>query len=498
MAIISGNNIIWGIIGKIEPTDDIMKIDSGKEELLSVWMKLTLSKEENSVVIQREIVRVTSINDNIIWIDRAVEACPLNDNATENTQIALEFETWDIFSWNLTSWDLESLNQSISNIEANKLDRNTAETINEEWEFTNGVVANEIFVNNLNQNWRYQKVIYVSNTSKWLADGSSYENAVDLDTALNMKHAYRTYLWLENTGVDYEINTKYYITTPQLHIEWWGKIIFNTYLDGSYNKSYWFYVSWTMIRFYNTTLENAPKADTNLPWGVGNGNGLCITHPGEAWYWINSIQFHSVVINQTRDYFLWGKHGHIDITYNSCSINLSGDADRHIYVQLWTYRLQYWNCSITAGYKIWLGNVWQDLITNITDTNLVDYAFPNSPSLRVPWFENTEFSATLNNNGNPSSWTHTVSEKWVYYVRINNQSWSNDQTVSFKKNWVVVYSWVDPYSGSNYLSWSDWVQTNNWYAVPVWLDKWDTIEFEATGSDLEITDCSVEYSEVTY
>jgi hypothetical protein len=36
-------------------------------------------------------------------VERAVEPCPLNDNATEESQIALEFEGGDFFAVNLTA-----------------------------------------------------------------------------------------------------------------------------------------------------------------------------------------------------------------------------------------------------------------------------------------------------------------------------------------------------------------------------------------------------------
>ncbi len=114
MSLIVGNNIIWEIIWTVDPTDEVMRITSWKENLLEVWMKLYLYKVSNKVVTQREIVRVSTITWNVIGIERAIESCPLNDNATENSQIALEFSSWDFFSNNFTAEDIKYIEDEIA------------------------------------------------------------------------------------------------------------------------------------------------------------------------------------------------------------------------------------------------------------------------------------------------------------------------------------------------------------------------------------------------
>ncbi len=116
MGLVIENNVIWQIVWTVDPTDEIMKVSWWKEKLLKIWMKLALYKVVNKVVTQREIVKVTSITWNIIWIERNVEGCPLNDNSIEESQVALEFHSWDFFSNNLTAGDLKDLqNDSLAN-----------------------------------------------------------------------------------------------------------------------------------------------------------------------------------------------------------------------------------------------------------------------------------------------------------------------------------------------------------------------------------------------
>ncbi len=109
MSLVIENNVDWEIDWTVAPTDEIMKVSWWKEALLKIWMKLTLFKVVDKVITQREIIKVTSITGNVIWIERAVEPCPLNKNSTEETQTPLEFNGWDFFSNNLTAEDISSL-----------------------------------------------------------------------------------------------------------------------------------------------------------------------------------------------------------------------------------------------------------------------------------------------------------------------------------------------------------------------------------------------------
>ena len=70
---------------------------------------LTLVKYSWTSPIQMEIVRVKSKSWDKFIIERAVEACPLNYNASENTQSSLEFSIWDVAIQALTASEINSL-----------------------------------------------------------------------------------------------------------------------------------------------------------------------------------------------------------------------------------------------------------------------------------------------------------------------------------------------------------------------------------------------------
>lgn len=88
---------------------------------------LTLVKYSWTSPIQMEIVRVKSKSWDKFIIDRAIEACPLNYNASENTQNSLEFSIWDFAIQTLTASEINSLSGEIIELQNNKLNKNDSD-----------------------------------------------------------------------------------------------------------------------------------------------------------------------------------------------------------------------------------------------------------------------------------------------------------------------------------------------------------------------------------
>lgn len=79
---------------------------------------LTLIKYNWTIPIQIEIVKVKWKSWSNLLIERAVEPCPLNYNASEMSQSSYEFSVWDFAYMNLTSSEInkicEELNKKIN------------------------------------------------------------------------------------------------------------------------------------------------------------------------------------------------------------------------------------------------------------------------------------------------------------------------------------------------------------------------------------------------
>ena len=81
---------------------------------------LTLVKYDSGLPLQIEIVKVLSKNGENLIIERAVEPTPLNYNASENSQVAYDFDIWDFAFMNLTAWEINDICDEINK----KLDKN--------------------------------------------------------------------------------------------------------------------------------------------------------------------------------------------------------------------------------------------------------------------------------------------------------------------------------------------------------------------------------------
>ena len=118
------NNVFAKMKSWLSITTTLLIIDWWKENLfwddfpieeIEKRFKLNLIKFSWTSVIQIEIVLVTSKSWKNLTIERAIELCPLNGNATEHTQTAYEFDEWDYIYFNLTAWGIKELEEAIKN-----------------------------------------------------------------------------------------------------------------------------------------------------------------------------------------------------------------------------------------------------------------------------------------------------------------------------------------------------------------------------------------------
>jgi hypothetical protein len=213
--------------------------------------------------------------------------------------------------------------------------------------------------------WQINDKIFVSPTGG--GDGSSEDSPTTLEDALiRAKGRVCEIVLLDG---EYHIDKSYEIVTDFLYIHSLSydaskvKIIFDSKDDGSYNYSWSIQVTKGILRFSHVTLENAPKSNSSLPWGVGGGGGAPIV-VGNGGYREGTVVFAHCVINQTRDYFVSSKHANGSVVLTVTTVNMSDDAVAFIIPQFGTVRIAEYDSTITSGYKWSTGYLGYDFITN--------------------------------------------------------------------------------------------------------------------------------------
>jgi len=145
----------------------------------------------------------------------------------------------------------------------------------------------------------------------------------------------------------------------------YSTITFKTYVFGSYNVSYHIGTYKSTLRIRYCTLQNEPKADTNLPWTAAGGNKAPLAHAYDSCGHGHLI-LDNCNINQTRDYFIASKRSLGIVTISSCDINFSGDAEALIVAITGTLSLNTYNNTITTGYKWAIGTIGSNVITDLS------------------------------------------------------------------------------------------------------------------------------------
>ena len=143
-------------------------------------------------------------------------------------------------------------------------------------------------------------------------------------------------------------------------------INFETYIWDNQNCSYHITLRNSCLIINNFILNNAPKLDSSLDWGILGGVGVPLVVCGDSHYFgILSLKY--CEINQTRDYFISSKHGFGMVTAISSIINFSEDASALINRDYGTVSLNIYNSTATSNYK-WVANgtIGQNVITNLS------------------------------------------------------------------------------------------------------------------------------------
>jgi len=201
--------------------------------------------------------------------------------------------------------------------------------------------------------WNYEEVIYVSPSGG--GDGSSSSSPTTLDDALTRAKARKVTICLADG--EYHISKDYVITCDRLYIKSLSgdpsscKIIFDTFLSGSYNASYSIEVFRGHLIFCRVTLENAPKVDDSAGWAVSSGDLCPIVLGAGMYYGVNSVTFDNCVINQTRDYFVSTKHTFGSVSFLNTTVNMSDDAVAVVLNSLGTCAINIYNSTVPSGYK---------------------------------------------------------------------------------------------------------------------------------------------------
>lgn len=124
MVVIMANNAKWNLQGNIWASTGFMTIKDSKWELFpsTYPYRLTVEQIVSNAVTKREIVEVTNRTWDTFSITRAVEACPLNDNATTTTQTWQAFTDDALVQLRTTGEIIESINSKLDKVDYYKWD----------------------------------------------------------------------------------------------------------------------------------------------------------------------------------------------------------------------------------------------------------------------------------------------------------------------------------------------------------------------------------------
>ena len=186
---------------------------------------------------------------------------------------------------------------------------------------------------------------------------------------------------------------------------------FDTYVAGSQNVSYSLHLLGTSgLELLNLTLENAPKADDTLPWGIGNGiyAPISISTP---YCMFGHISIRGCTINQTRDYFIGCKHAFGIVVFSGTTVNMSDDAVAFICNDFGNVIIGWYNSSITSGYQLTTGRQGRDVLFagSINKISTTQTWFSSIPEDLLPDTDNA-----YNNGDDSHRWklVRGVKSKW--------------------------------------------------------------------------------------
>ncbi len=405
MSLDGKNNVSAKLKIRLTTDSQLVVIDEGKENLF--WedfsssesdksFRATIIQKQASIVSQREIVKVIAKSGRNLTVVRAYEKCPLNDSATEHSQIAYEFNPWDIIYVWVTSWDINDIHEEIQNLENTKTSKTANEIITGEWEFEKKIKSNQSIVSGDKiHEMRYN----VTNIYVWVTatgDGSwkNGDNRCTLNQALNKwyntptSRITRISLWnwkhvLNNNNWTNWWERYALFSNLELYGEW-GKnnceIEFQTYTHTNNNKrSPGINFRWRLylvrVKITATSWELNKNFDSqwhNAPFRIGYGSSFWQEHESCSSIWFRDVEFNifTPVLCFQRDIFSKINFYSVSTTHAPINAWHNGFNNMTALVFMVTHT------PALAGVKMSLDNkLWRNLFTNITDPNIVDYEF---------------------------------------------------------------------------------------------------------------------------
>lgn len=329
--------------------------------------------------------------------------------------------------------------------------RNQNETITWSWNF-----AWELTANKLLYNWGIMQIIYVGTSSTWDWSWKDWSNLTTLSEALTRtKTTAKVMLYLYNWT--YHITSDLICDIPYVWIEWaWWvnscEIIFDCHLDSSLNKWYWITFRWWWFWFYNLKLTQASKVNSWL--GTEYWTEASIRVADSVWgidkFWERWI-IRDCITNIVAPKFILSYGGNFSFILYGWTINTWSGVQYILACGIEPCSLHYEFVTLNRSSettKLCTSKVWQSLLTNITDTNLVDYV--QNP--------------TAVSSAKSFNWTLT---RWNYTVSIAHWLGRTPTLVE----WFIYNPQIgDKLHPCNYTPtwWNRWMNANHYYSGEPW------------------------------
>lgn len=105
----NANNLKSEIVWSVSANDSTVSITPGEWVLRASNTVACLEHYENEICTKREVIKITSISDNILTITRSFAVCVMNDKTKAKGDTAFSFDEWDFLSMYLSKELRESL-----------------------------------------------------------------------------------------------------------------------------------------------------------------------------------------------------------------------------------------------------------------------------------------------------------------------------------------------------------------------------------------------------
>lgn len=501
------NNAFWELLGSIGASTTTMTIKDSKWGLFptSYPYKLTLEQlDSNNLVTKREIVTVTNKVADTFTITRASEACPLNDTATTQTQIAQSFIDWALVQLRLTADWINQIWTDITSLWTTKLDKTTynAEKIayasTTTWNDDYAITVPDIVAYNIGQTFKVKADVWNTWTatlnvnSLWAKTlkklkSSAFSDLETWDIITNQ------IFWATYNGTDFQfsvdpanVSIPDVASTKSTFISWENITAWNALYISDYDTVVWNTpTAWWSINYFWDTTYNKQAQSFTVASNYTNISKIELS-PYKNWSPTDNVAIRIETDNAWSPSWTLAD-ANATLTITSWELTTSEVIITKTFtpfnLNTWTYWIVYSRSSTldntnkyalrrnTPDYAWW----------TVKAYNWSAWALIDSPELKDTYFKiyQTSWKAYKTDASNSSKinfiWfaTNTVSSWWNVIV---DTAWvSNTQT------WLTVWS-------DYYLSWGGTLtsqlltstQINIWYSTSTYNYKeWQTFQLSS-------------------